>query len=81
MSINAMMPDIGQTRQFGMSAQCRLVPQHQTYHAPHRNGPGGDIGFPRLLFHARKNHPEITPPNSRQVVPSNFCNCICLMGA
>jgi hypothetical protein len=25
--------------------------------------------------------PEITSPNSCQVVPSNFCNCICLMGA
>ena len=25
--------------------------------------------------------PEITSPNSLQVLPSNFANCICLMGA
>ena len=25
--------------------------------------------------------PEITSPNSCQVVPSNFSNCICLIGA
>jgi hypothetical protein len=25
--------------------------------------------------------PEITSPNSFQVSPSNFCNCICLIGA
>ena len=25
--------------------------------------------------------PEITSPNSFQVVPSNFCNCICLIGS
>src|ERR1700740_1006339 len=25
--------------------------------------------------------PDITSPNSFQVVPSNFCNCICLIGS
>jgi hypothetical protein len=37
---------------------------------------------PELLPSGKeKTHPEITPPNSCQVHPSNFCNCICLMGA
>jgi hypothetical protein len=39
-----------------------------------------DHWYHLIAICAQLPDPEIKSPNSCQVVPSNFCNCICLIG-